>query len=166
MAACFKYRVQSISYWIQLFTMLKRHWTCSTLVSILLKYVNIIYFCEFLFGVNPFQFIITHCCKDLHYLHVPRMKSKLITDVSAFQAVVAERLSLWVTDQKVQPPSCRCWVPVISVILTVIWLLVSDGMVWIFQKLLISWDFHTQQSLMLCRLAWKKLKITLWAEGP
>ncbi len=27
------------------------------------------------------------------------------------------------------------------------WLLVSDGMVWVFQKLLIYWDFHTQPSL-------------------
>ncbi len=27
------------------------------------------------------------------------------------------------------------------------WLLVPDGLIWVFQKLLISWDFHTQPSL-------------------
>ncbi len=27
------------------------------------------------------------------------------------------------------------------------WLLVPDGLVWVFQKLLIYWDFHTQPSL-------------------
>ncbi len=27
------------------------------------------------------------------------------------------------------------------------WLLVSDGLVWVFQKLLIYWGFHTQSSL-------------------
>ncbi len=31
--------------------------------------------------------------------------------------------------------------------LNVEWLLVSDGLVWVFQKLLIYWDFHTQPSL-------------------
>ncbi len=27
------------------------------------------------------------------------------------------------------------------------WLLVTDGLVWVFQKLLIYWDFHAQPSL-------------------
>ncbi len=27
------------------------------------------------------------------------------------------------------------------------WLLVPDGLVWVFQKLLIYWDFHAQPSL-------------------
>ncbi len=36
------------------------------------------------------------------------------------------------------------------------WLLVPDGLVWVFQKLLIYWDFHTQPSLGLQRIVWKK----------
>ena len=37
---------------------------------------------------------------------------------------------------------------VIWVTLTVEWLLVPDKVVWISQKLLISWDFHTQQGVL------------------
>ncbi len=36
------------------------------------------------------------------------------------------------------------------------WLLVPDGLVWVFQKLLIYWDFHTQPSLGLQRMSEKE----------
>lgn len=35
----------------------------------------------------------------------------------------------------------------IPVTLSVAWLLLPDQMVWVFQNLLLSWDFHKQQSL-------------------
>ncbi len=44
--------------------------------------------------------------------------------------------------------------------LNVEWLLVSDGPVWVFQKLLIYWDFHTQPSLGFTENGPKKEKIS------
>lgn len=41
------------------------------------------------------------------------------------------------------------WVP-----LTEEWMLIPDTVAWVSQKLLISWDFHAQQSLDL-RMVWK-----------
>ncbi len=38
------------------------------------------------------------------------------------------------------------------------WLLVPDGLVWVFQKLLIYWDFHTQLSLGFTENGLKKRK--------
>ncbi len=38
------------------------------------------------------------------------------------------------------------------------WLLVPDGLVWVFQKLLIYWDFHTQPSLGFTENSPKKRK--------
>ncbi len=38
------------------------------------------------------------------------------------------------------------------------WLLVSDGLVWVFQKLLICWDFHMQPSLGFTENGSKKKK--------
>ncbi len=40
------------------------------------------------------------------------------------------------------------------------WLLVSDGLVWVFQKLLIYWDFHAQPSLWFYREWSEKEKIS------
>ncbi len=37
-------------------------------------------------------------------------------------------------------------------------LLVLDGLVWVFQKLLIYWDFHTQPSLGFTEIGQKKRK--------
>ncbi len=42
--------------------------------------------------------------------------------------------------------------------LNVEWLLVPDGLVWVFQKLLIYWDFHTQPSLGFTENGPKKRK--------
>ncbi len=42
--------------------------------------------------------------------------------------------------------------------LNVEWLLVSDGLVWVFQKLLIYWDFHAQPSLGFTENGPKKRK--------
>ncbi len=42
--------------------------------------------------------------------------------------------------------------------LNVEWLLVPDGLVWVFQKLLIYWDFHTQPSLGFTENGLKKRK--------
>ncbi len=42
--------------------------------------------------------------------------------------------------------------------LNVEWLLVSDGLVWVFHKLLIYWDFHTQPSLGFTENGPKKRK--------
>ncbi len=38
------------------------------------------------------------------------------------------------------------------------WLLVPDGLVWVFHKLLIYWDFHTQPSLGFTENGPKKRK--------
>ncbi len=38
------------------------------------------------------------------------------------------------------------------------WLLVPDGLVWVFHKLLIYWDFHTQPSLGFTKNGPKKRK--------
>ncbi len=38
------------------------------------------------------------------------------------------------------------------------WLLVPDGLIWVFQKLLIYWDFHTQASLEFTENGQKKRK--------
>ncbi len=43
--------------------------------------------------------------------------------------------------------------------LNVEWLLVSDGLVWVFHKLLIYWDFHTQPSLGFTENGLKKRNI-------
>ncbi len=40
------------------------------------------------------------------------------------------------------------------------WLLGPDGLVWVFQKLLIYWDFHAQPSLGLTEIGQKKEKIS------
>ncbi len=40
------------------------------------------------------------------------------------------------------------------------WLLVPDGLVWVFQKRLIYWDFHTQSSLGFTENGQKKKKIS------
>ena len=50
------------------------------------------------------------------------------------------------------------WQNVIEVTLTVEWLLVPDRVVWASQKLLISKDFHVQQSQSLQRMVRKKTK--------
>ncbi len=42
------------------------------------------------------------------------------------------------------------------------WLLVPDGLVWVFQKQLIYWDFHAQPSLGLQRMIRKRENIQ-WA---
>ncbi len=42
--------------------------------------------------------------------------------------------------------------------LNVEWLLVPDGLVWVFHKLLIYWDFHTQPSLWFTENGPKKRK--------
>lgn len=40
--------------------------------------------------------------------------------------------------------------------LTLAWLLVAGGLVWVFQELLIFWDFHTQQSTVIKHgMVWK-----------
>ncbi len=46
----------------------------------------------------------------------------------------------------------------ISVTLNVEWLLVPDGLVWVFKKLLIYWDFHTQPFLGFKEKGQKKRK--------
>ncbi len=42
--------------------------------------------------------------------------------------------------------------------LNMVWLLVPDGLVGVFQKLLISWDFHDQPSLGFTENGLKKRK--------
>ncbi len=42
--------------------------------------------------------------------------------------------------------------------LNVDWLLVPDGLLWVFQKLLIYWDFHPQPSLGFTENGLKKRK--------
>ncbi len=42
--------------------------------------------------------------------------------------------------------------------LNVEWLLMPDGLVWVFHKLLIYWDFHTQPSLVFTENGLKKRK--------
>ncbi len=48
-------------------------------------------------------------------------------------------------------PYCKSW-------LNVAWLLVPVGLVWVFQKLMIYWDFHTQTSLGFTENSPKKTK--------
>lgn len=58
---------------------------------------------------------------------------------------------------------------VISVTVTVAWVLVSDMLLWVFQKLLIFQDFHSQQSLEFTPNGVKKKKNNhtgLWTEMP
>ncbi len=45
------------------------------------------------------------------------------------------------------------------------WLLVPDGLVWVFQKLLIYWDFHTQPSLGFTENGPKKRKYPVRGEN-
>ncbi len=56
--------------------------------------------------------------------------------------------------------------------LNVEWLLVPDGLIWVFLKLLIYWDFHAQPSLGFTDPDYEKFKITrqwavvVWTKMP
>ncbi len=45
------------------------------------------------------------------------------------------------------------------------WLLMPDGLVWVFQKLLIYWDFHAQPSQEFTEKGQKKRKYPVSGEG-
>lgn len=54
----------------------------------------------------------------------------------------------------------------ISATFTVTWWLVTDRMVWVFQKMLLLWYFHAQQSLDLHRMQWgqRRMARLAWAD--
>ncbi len=58
----------------------------------------------------------------------------------------------------------------LSDLVNVEWLLVPDGLVWVFQKLLIYWDFHAQPSLGFTENGLKKRKYpvaaVVWMKMP